>query len=118
MSEYIKHIIVTLSITIFFVLEFLGPAKIVYTANAFNPNQYSYQIETPTNTESGKSQTPSITKRLPPLVCKVQIQSWAIIVSRPFESLQEYIILKTSIPYQLSPHISYIRYLPRDPPTA
>jgi len=53
-----------------------------------------------------------------PSVLKVEIQTGTIVPPHLFPSIQNFSLVGSPDPNRLHPHISYVRYLPRDPPIA
>lgn len=106
-----------ISLALYFVLALSGQIGIVHTTSHPSISKIC-SIETSTRNETPAPLPKlSIVKPRPP-VFKLDIQTGIVRVPDQFPRLEEFVVIKTANLYQLKPQFSFVRYLPRDPPTA
>lgn len=117
MNNYLKNIILTFFIAIYFVIVFSGSVGAVYNTRVYLPALYLYNLETAEKTESGQSQPNLVSEKPISSVLKVEMPTGINIPVIQCPTIKKFVIIKSARPYQLKPQIVYVRYLPRDPPT-
>jgi hypothetical protein len=117
-NNYIKNIILTFCVALYFIVAFSGQIGFAPTTTTFAPTTNICYLETATKTESRTQEPQCVPAKPRPSVLKVEIQIGTIVPPHQFPIIQQFVLIRSSSPYRLSPQVSYVRYLPRDPPKA
>jgi hypothetical protein len=106
-----------ISLALYFVLALSGQIGIVHPTSHSNISKIC-SIETSTRSESPTPLPKLSTAKPRPSVLKLEIQTCIIRVLNPFPRVEQFVVIRTINLYRLNPQFSFVRYLPRDPPTA
>ena len=113
-----KNIVLFFSVVLYFMFVFSGKLGIVHTTIYFTSAPTIAFVETTTKTESGNTKPQLVPTKPRALVLKIDIQTGTFAQTNQFPSIQKFVFIRSLSPYRLSPQISYVRYLPRDPTKA
>jgi hypothetical protein len=116
--HFIKNIVISFAIAIYFVIVSHSNGVSIYKSHIYIPTSFIYYCESAARAESGDSQPEYTSEKPKSLLIKVDIQPGFLIPFIQFPRISEFVVVKSTSPYRLSPQIVYVRYLPRDPPTA
>lgn len=113
-----KNIILIFCVASYFIIAFTGQLGPVPAATTFAPSANICYLETATKNESRTQEPQYVPAKPRSSVLKVEIQIGTIVLPHQFPTVQQFVLIRSLSPYRLSPQVSYVRYLPRDPPTA
>jgi hypothetical protein len=110
-------IFITISLALYFALALSEQKRIVHTT-FYTTISKICSIEISTRTES-PAKVPKLSAAKPRhSVLRLDIQTGIIRVPNQFPRVEKFVVIKAANLYRLNPQFSFVRYLPRDPPTA
>ncbi|MBA4311286.1 MAG: hypothetical protein C0417_01510 [Chlorobiaceae bacterium] len=118
MDNNLKNIILSLALTIYLIVALSGSAGIFHTSIAIVSTTTLSYLETATKTDDRNEQHQLVPAKPRSSVLKIELQTIAIAPPQLSPGTKKYFIIGLVNPYRLNPQISYVRYLPRDPPIA
>ncbi len=116
MSGIIRHIVFALAISFIFFFTFSGRGTTVSAATTVSPHLHPCFTCFHIQDQSGKSDPVAIKKKPRPSICKINIQRWAVIAERTSGQSPDYLLAGTSEDVEQGVLVSFVQYLPRDPP--
>ena len=117
-NHNIKNIILPMFVALYFIIVFSGKLGLDPTTTKFAPSDNICHIEAATKTESPTPAPKWLRPKPKSYVPKVKMQVGFTVLPNQLPSIQQFAFIKSSSHYRHSPQVSFVRYLPRDPPTA
>ena len=117
MNNQFKNIILTLFVAIYFIIALTGKYDLASNHSQLTSYINACKFETSKNSSTKTNGTKYIAAKPRSLILKVEVKFNSLILPNPLPNDEKFVLIQTLSLFPFKSQTSFVRYLPRDPPT-